>query len=152
MATTLTTSTIKILIKEEISLNGEKQGSETGLSISSIKNISKRLVSTNGTTETTIVSFGAAPAGGTFVEGDIRYIRVTNLDDTNYVTLNTEGDSSTDFSIRLDPGSSHILISSSSTGVVDYASISGGGLQDLTAIKATANTAAVDLEVFVASA
>ena len=152
MATTLTTSTLKVLVKEEITLNGEQQGSETKLDISSVKSISKRLVSTNGTSETTIVSFGAAPAGGTFVEGDVRYIRVTNLDDTNYATLNIEGDSSTDFSVRLDPGSSHLLVSSSTTGVVDYGSISGGALQDLTAIKATANTAAVDLEVFVASA
>lgn len=152
MATTLTTSTLKVLVKEEITLNGEQQGSETKLDISSVKNISKRLVSTNGTTETTIVSFSTIPAGGTFVESDIRYIRVTNLDDTNYATLNIEGDSSTDFSVRLDPGSSHLLVSSSTTGVVDYGSISGGALQDLTAIKATANTAAVDLEVFVASA
>jgi hypothetical protein len=152
MATTLTTSTIKILIKEEISLNGKNEGSEIGLSISSIKNISRRLVSTDGTSETTIISFGAAPAGGTFVEGDVRYVRVTNLDDTNYATINIEGDSSTDFSVRLDPGSSHLLVSSSTTGVVDYGSISGGALQDLTSIKATANTAAVDLEVFVASA
>tara|TARA_Y100000592_G_scaffold19005_1_gene29087 strand:- start:2912 stop:3370 length:459 start_codon:yes stop_codon:yes gene_type:complete len=151
MATTLTTSTLKVLVKEEITLNGEQQGSETKLDISSVKNISKRLVSTSGTSETTIVSFAATPAGGTFVEGDIRYVRVTNLDDTNYVTLNIEGDSSTDFSVRLDPGSSYLLVSSSTTGVVDYGSISGGALQDLTRLKATANTAAVDLEVFVAS-
>jgi len=152
MATTLTTSTLKVMLKEEISLNGEQQGSETNLNISSVKNVSKRLVSTNGTSETTIISFAAAPAGGTFVEGDIRYVRITNLDDTNYATINIEGDSSTDFSIRLDPGASHLLVSSKTTGVVDYASISGAALQDLTAIKATANTAAVDLELFIASA
>lgn len=152
MASTLTTDTLKVLVKEEISLNGENQGSETKLNISSVKNISKRLVSTNGTSETTIVSFSTTPAAGTFVEGDVRYIRVTNLDDTNYVTLNIEGDSSTDFSVRLDAGTSYLLASSSTTGVVDYGSISGGALQDLTAIKATANTAAVDLEIFIASA
>ena len=152
MATTLNTSTLKVLIKEDISLNGEHQGSETNLSVSSIKNISKRLISTDGTSETTIISFATAASGGTFVEGDVRYIRITNLDDTNHAVLNIEGDSSTDFSVRLDPGCSHLLVSSKSTGVVDYASISGGGLQDLTAIKATADTSAIDLEVFIASA
>ena len=151
MASTITAATMTVAITESISLNGTDQGATNSLSIDSINEVSKRIASCPAS-EITIVSFGAAVAGGTFVEGDVRYIRLTNKDDTNFVILNIEGDSSTDFSVRLDPGASHLIVSSKTTGVVDYADISGASLEDLTGIKATADTAACDVEIFVASA
>jgi len=152
MASTITAGTLKVTLTEQIILNGRDQGSKNTLSIGSVNEVVKRIVTTNGTTATTIVSFGTAPAGGTYVESDVRYVRITNLDDTNFATLRVTGDASTDFAVRLDPGASHIITSTSTTGVVDYADISGVTLEDLAAISATADTAAVDLEIFVASA
>ena len=151
MTSTVKASTLKVTIKEDIYLKGKNQGATTELSISDINEVAARIV-TAPTSEVTIISFGTAVAAGTYVESNVRYIRITNLDDTNYVTLNIEGDSSTDFSVRLDPGASHLIVSSKTTGVVDYADISGATLEDLTGVKATANTAACDLELFVASA
>jgi len=151
MASTITSATLTVTIKESIKLKGKEQGDTTTLKITDINEVSSR-ISTVSTSEVSIISFGTAVSAGTYVESDVRYIRITNLDDTNYATLNIEGDSSTDFSVRLDPGASHLIISSSDTGVVDYGDISGSTLEDLTAVKATADTAAVDLEIFVASA
>ena len=151
MASTVKSGSLKVTIKEEIYLKNKNQGATTELSISDINEVATRIV-TAPTSEVTIISFSTAVAAGTYVESNVRYIRITNLDDTNYTTLNIEGDSSTDFSVRLDPGASHLIISSKSTGVVDYADISGATLEDLTGVKATANTAACDLEIFVASA
>ena len=151
MASTVKSGSLKVTIKEEIYLKNKNQGATTELSISDINEVATRIV-TAPTSEVTIISFSTAVAAGTYVESSVRYIRITNLDDTNYTTLNIEGDSSTDFSVRLDPGASHLIISSSTTGVVDYADISGATLEDLTGVKATANTAACDLEIFVASA
>ena len=152
MASTITSGTLKITLTEQVILNGRDQGSKNTLSIGSINEVSKRIITTNGTSQTAIVSFAATPAGGFFVDGDVRYVRVTNLDDTNFATLVVTGDSSTNFAVRLDPGASYLVTSTSTTGTADYADISGTTLEDLSQILATANTAAVDLEVFVASA
>ena len=153
MATTIKNATLKVTVKEEITLNGSRQDSENILRISNINEVSKRIVNVPAS-EITLVAFGTAVANGTFVEGDVRYIRLTNLEAVggNFVTLNIEGDASTDFSVRLDPGASFLITSSSSTGVVDYADISGATLEDLTGIKSTADTAACDIEVLIASA
>ena len=151
MGSTLVDANLKVKITETINLNGKDQGSTNTLTISSINEVSKRIVNCPAS-EITIISFGAANAAGTYIESDVRYIRLTNLDAANFVTLNIEGDSSTDFSVRLDPGASFLITSSSSTGVVDYADISGATLEDLTTIKATADTGACSVELFVASA
>jgi len=150
MASTLTAATMTVTVRESIELNGYEQGSSNDFTIASIAEVSKRIVNCPAS-EKTVISFGAAIAGGTYIEGDVRYIRLTNKDDTNFVILNIEGDASTDFSVRLDPGASFLIISTAATGVVDYADISGATLEDLTGIKATADTAACDLEIFVAS-
>ena len=150
MASTVTPATLTVTITESITLNGSDQGATNSFTVASIAEINKRIVNCPAS-EKTVLSFGTAIAAGTFIEGDVRYIRLTNKDDTNYVTLNIEGDASTDYSVRLDPGASHLIVSTSTTGVVDYADISGATLEDLTGIKATANSAACDLEIFVAS-
>jgi hypothetical protein len=152
MASTITAGTLKVILTEQVILNGRDQGSKNTLSISSINEVSKRIITTNGTSATAIASFAGSPAGGFYVDSSVRYVRVTNLDDTNFAILRFTGDASTDFSVRLDPGASHILTSTSTTGFVDYADISGVTLEDLSGFTATADTAAVDLEVFVASA
>jgi len=152
MATTIANATMTVTITEAITLNGTAQGATNTLSLSNIDEISKRIV-TVPTSEKSIISFHASDIGpGTFIEGDVRYVRITNKDDTNFVILNIEGDASTDFSVRLDAGVSYIIASTiDGTGVVDYIDISGATLEDMTTIKATADTAACDVEILVAS-
>tara|TARA_R100001126_G_C4750911_1_gene113001 strand:- start:144 stop:587 length:444 start_codon:yes stop_codon:yes gene_type:complete len=147
MASTVTASTMTVTISESITLNGKNQGGTNTLSIPSVAEVSKRIM-TCLTSEVTLVSFAAAVAPGTFIDADVRYVRITNLDDTNFVTLNVEGEGSTDFSIRLDAGASYIMAGS----FVDHIDISGATLENVSAIKGTANTAVCDLEVVVASA
>ena len=142
MATTLTSSTLKVKITEECILNNNDYSAINEFSISGITDVHKRIITVD-TTERTYLSFsGGYEYGGVFAEAD----------DTNFIKLNIEGDSSTDFSVRLDPGSSYMLISTSTTGVVDFADISGNTLEDLTAIKAIADTADCDVEMTVYSA
>jgi len=141
---------LTVTLTEDIEIKNHQYGGNNTFTISGINEVFKRVV-TATTTDTTILTFGDHYASGGFVEGDVRYIRITNLDTSNYVTLNIEGDNSTDFSIRLDPSASYLIISSSSTGVVDYADITSATLEDLTAIKADANSASCDIEILVAS-
>ena len=86
MATTLSSATMTVRVIESIKLNGTEQGAVNTRTISSINEISKRIL-TVPTSETVVTSFSTAVATGTFIEGDVRYIRITNKDDTNFVYL-----------------------------------------------------------------
>ena len=157
MATTVTSSTLRVHINEKIKLNGEQFGGETVLSIPSINEVSKRIV-TAQTTERQILVFDTAAIGpGKFVQADVRYVRITNLDDTNHVTLTFKNHNDDEFAVKLDYGQSYIYnpdLAGGTVATVD--AIDGAGLTlslgNLVDITALADTAACDLEVFVASA
>lgn len=151
MGTSITTSTLNLTIKEDIVFNGVQQGSTNIIQFTGVAEFSRRML-TIPTSEVSILSFGDTVGPGTFHDTDVLYVRITNLDDTNYVTLNFEGASSTDFSVRLDKDRSSYLILSkhASLGVDDYCDISGASLEKLSTIKATANSGACDLEIVVA--
>jgi len=155
MASTVSAATMTVKITEEISLNGTEQGSTNTLKLKEINEISKRIV-TVPTSEVEIVAMSTVVSSGTFLEGNVRYIRITNLDDTNHVTLTFKNESDDEFAVKLDYGQSFIYNGDLSGGVVDTMdAIDGTGLTlslaDLVNITALANTAACDLEVFVAS-
>jgi hypothetical protein len=110
------------------------------------------------TSEVVLLAFAASvPGAGAFNEADVRYIRITNKDDTNHVQLTFRDESSTEFGVKLDAGHTYIYSGDNSGGVVDTMIAAGSALSvpstfaDLVDITAIANTAAVDLEYFVAS-
>ena len=156
MASTITPATLNVTIREQITMNGTDYGGITRFAADNITEISRRIVTTNGTGSTTIIRFQPSASAGQFINTDVRYLRITNLDDSNYATLRFRGTSATDYSFRLDPTGSHLLMTtqasgSSNAGVTSYADIAGVTLTDLRSIAATANSASVNLELFVAS-
>ena len=84
-------ATLTVSIKEAITLNNIDYGSERSLDISSVNEITKRVV-TASTTECGLIGFLSALSSvgvtankvgyvaGMFDDGDVRYIRITNLD------------------------------------------------------------------------
>ena len=86
MASTITSATMKVVISEQIILNGRDQGSKNTLSISSINEVSKR-ITTVTTSKHEILSFSGTMGKGNYILADMRYIRFTNLDDTNHLFL-----------------------------------------------------------------
>ena len=156
MASTFTPAPLNVTIREQITMNGTDYGGITRYSVSNISEISRRIITTNGTASTEIIRFQPSASAGQFINTDVRYLRITNLDDTNFATLRFQGSASTDYSFRLDPTGSHLLMTtqdsgSSNAGVTSYADINGIVLTNLRTIKVIADTAAVDLELFVAS-
>tara|TARA_Y100000310_G_scaffold320165_1_gene376281 strand:+ start:718 stop:1188 length:471 start_codon:yes stop_codon:yes gene_type:complete len=154
MATTITAATLTVTLTEAISLNGQDKGATNTLTISAVTEVSQRIVNVP-TSEVAILAMGTAVASGQFVESDVRYIRITNKDDTNYVTLTFKNENDDEFAVKLDYGQSFIYNGDLSGGVVDTMDgIDGTGLSlslgDLVNITALANTAACDLELFVA--
>ena len=152
MATSITAADLTVTISEKINFNGQQQGGTNIVKLANIAEYSRRIV-TIPTSEVAIISLGDAIGSGTFHDTDVQYIRITNLDDTNYVSLNFEGDSSTDFTIRLDKkrASFVAMLTHASLGMDDYGDISGVSLEALNTIKAIANTGSCDLEIVVAS-
>ena len=155
MATTITNATLTVTLTESISLNGSEQGASNTLTIADVDEISKRIV-TIPTAEKTIIAMGTAISNGTFIESDVRYIRITNKDDANHVTLTFKDEFDSEFALKLDKGQSFIYNGDLAGGVVDTMDANGSALSlalgDLVDITAIADTAAVDLEIFVASA
>jgi len=159
MASTITASTLKVTIREDIKLNGVNQGGVTTLSIGSINEISKRIVTVT-TTEAVIATFSSAVASaGHYVAADVRYIRFTNLDDTNFITLTFRNQDNDEVAIKLDAGLSFIWNGDNDNGMTavfnateDADAASDTAFGSLTNIQADANTASCDLEIFIASA
>ena len=156
MATTITPATLTSTITENITLNGSEQGSTNTLAIGSINEVSKRIINIPAS-ERTIINMGTNPGAGMFIESDVRYIRITNLDDAYHVGLIFQNENNDEFAVKLDKGQSFIYNGDLAGGVVDTMdAVDNDGLTpntfaDLVSVTAIADTAAVDLEIFIAS-
>ena len=154
MTSTLTAATMTVTLTESIELNGTNQGATNTLEIASIAEVSKRIVNIP-TSEVEVVAMATAVASGTFVESTVMYIRLTNKDDTNHITLTFKDEDATEVALLLDKGQSFIYNGDLAAGVVNTMHAGGSALtvslNDLVNITALADTAACDLEIFVAS-
>mgnify|MGYP003150169155 CR=1 FL=1 len=153
--------TLKVKIQEDIVLDNQDYGSKRVLEIGSIAQVIQRIVSVP-TTESGLLGVGALIStdlsksyiAGLVTEVQTRYIRITNLDSSNYITLNLRDEDGGEFAIRVDAG--HSFIVPAGNGLANMVDISSSALsvsfEDLVDITAQANTAACNVEVFVASA
>jgi hypothetical protein len=160
-------ATLKVKIQEDIILDNQDYGSKRILEISSVNEIVKRVV-TASTTESGLIGFLSALSSvgvtankvgymaGMFDDGDVRYMRITNLDSSNHIMLTFRDEDNTEFRVKVDAGHSFIYPGDNSGGLVDTMKASGSalssGLSDLVDITVDADTAACNVEVFVASA
>ena len=156
MATTVKSSTLKVTVEEEIVLNGVRQGAKNVKRISDINEISKRIVTVT-TTEASIATFSPTLIGqGLYLLGNVRYMRFTNLDDTNYITLTFRNEDNDEVAIKLDAGQSFIWNGDNANGLNDvFNAIEADGvaasLGNLENIQADADNDSCDLEFFIAS-
>ena len=158
MASTVAAATMTVTLKENIVLNGYEQGGTITQTIASVNEIYKRIM-TITTNECDIINMsGAVASAGHFNDSLVRYMRFTNLDDTNFLTLtftNTPGD---EVAIKLDAGNSFVWFADNSGGMVGVFNAteaanadSDVALASITKIQADANTGNCDLEILIAS-
>ena len=154
MTSTITAATLTVTITEEVSLNGKDQGAKNTYTIASVKEISNRIVTIPSGSEVIVVAMGTAVAAGQYVEGTTKYIRQTNTHDANHIPLVFRNENSDEFAVKLDAGQTFIYNGDNTGGVVDTMDAAATALSvsfgDLVDITAQANTAACDLEIFVA--
>jgi hypothetical protein len=159
MTSTLTPATLTVTLTEAITLNGYDQGSKNIQSVGSIAEVQKRILEIT-TNEATIATMsGAVASSGHFNDSFVRYMRFTNLDDTNFLTLTFTNDDNDEVAIKLDAGNSFMWFADNSGGMVDVFNAATAGdaasdtaLGSITTIQADANTGNCDLEMFIASA
>jgi hypothetical protein len=108
MATSLTPATLSVKITEAINLNGQPINSENTLTIASINEFDKRIMTLPQGSETTIIGFAGTQGAGTFVRGDMQYFRVTNKDSVNYARIRVKN-SFYCFDVKLDAGKSMMM-------------------------------------------
>jgi len=168
MASTVSAGSLKIKIIEEVKLNGKDQGGVTNWNISNVNEIYKRIVTCPANNETTIARFrssvgnvsGAVAYDSALDVQDVQYIRLTNLDNANAITLSLqidvgEDDSGADLStsIRVEAYQSFILgAPEDSIGADDDAAGLVTNLVDLDSLVVQPGGNAVDIEIFIASA
>ena len=156
MASTITASTLTTTVTESIFLNGTQQGGTSIKTFGSINEIFKRIL-TITTNEVTIATFSAAVAStGHYNDSAVRYMRFTNKDDTNFITLTFTNEDNDEVAIKVDAGNSFIWAADNDGGMVDVFNATenagvAASLADLRTIQADASASTIDLEMFIAS-
>ena len=149
MASTITAGSLTVKVTEAVTLNGSDMGATNTFTVASINEINQRIVSLDSSAVRTLFEFGATIGSGTFVRTNVQYIRITNKDDTNGVSLNIESASSNNWT-QLRAGQSFLL--STASGLMeadDDTTIAAPTLQDL--VKVSAHSAnAIDLDCYIA--
>lgn len=156
MSTKITDGKLVVRVIEEVDLNGRTYGNTNKHEITGINEVSERIL-TIPTTSITILSASAAVGAGTFVAGNIQYFRITNLDDTNFVRLTfasgTQGTSSGQAAntsdLKLEANRTMTFANPAFSGSATNASFDA--FSNFTNLKGVADSAAVDIELFVAS-
>jgi|TARA_R100001510_G_C7655958_1_gene215507 hypothetical protein len=153
-------ATLTVTLKEELELNGRERGSEIVLSIGSVTQAYHRIITCPASVQTTLARFQDAvnTSDGALDLQDAKYVRVSNLDDANDVTLslqistaeNGTADSST--SVLLQAGHSFVM-GTPHDGIAtdDDAATVITTLTDLESLVVDPASNAVTVEVFVAS-
>ena len=79
-------------ITESITLNGKERGSTNSLTIGSVTEIFHRIVTCPSGQDTTVATFQAATntSDGALDLDNVKYIRLTNLDDSNPINLSLQ--------------------------------------------------------------
>ena len=160
----INSSTLITQITEKITLNGNKYNNVVEKRISGISDIFKRIVTCPANVDTTVFRSGVSVdvTDSSLDVQDVKYIRVTNLDDTNSVNLNLQIDVTESGSgasaanetatILLAAGHSFVMgTSHDSVASYDTDSSVQTTLHDLESILIDPSANAIDMEIFVAS-
>lgn len=149
MATTVSSATLSVQIHETITLNGTKLGAQTTHSFQNIQNVDERIL-TIPTYEVGVLNLSSSAGAGTYATGNIRYARFTNLDNKNFLRLEfASGSTGSQFDVKLNPNTSYIFTNASISG--SSGGVTFGSFDDFTSVKAKADTATIDLGLFVAT-
>mgnify|MGYP003129308841 FL=1 len=147
MASTVTAANLTVTIVESYTLNGVAYGNTVEKTFTSKGQVDQRIMNV-ATSEKTLFNWGAADDAGTGVAANYAYFRVTNLDDTNFITLRVYNGADS-FWYKLAAGESMMLMNNEMDAITGT---TFGALADITLVAAKADTAACDVEFIAVTA
>jgi len=154
MATTITPSDLSLSISDSIVLNSNSYGGTSSVAIPSCTAADQRVVcvalqsTTESLTWTNLFQYQTTNQQGQGIAAQFEYIRVTNLDNANYILLNIESQTTDNsFTIQLNAGESFILQNGKFLASTTEIRTTYPIPVDVEFVKATANTAKVDVEI-----
>jgi hypothetical protein len=147
MASTITASDATITITESISLGGVDRGGSHTRTISSVSEMDRRVMEVSSSAETSLLNLGTANAQGQFVRANIRYIRVTNLDNSNFIRVRFMKSGAETADVKVLAGATFLMSDGSMDADTGAGSFSA--FVDIDNVKAQANGSACDVEVVV---
>ena len=149
MASTVTPSTATVQIVESLNLAGvDRSGSHTR-TIENVAEADRRVMTVDSANEIDLIELNSDNGQGKFVRASIRYIRITNLDNTNHIRVRFKNSGAETADVKVDAGATFML----STGSMD-ANTSASAFSafvDIDEISAQADTADCDIEFVVLS-
>ena len=148
MATTIIPANCTITITESYNLNGVSYGNTTNKTYTSQGEVIQRVMSI-GVAFTEIFNATTIDGRGQVVVNDWAYFRITNLDDTNFLTLRLYDSTDSQF-FKLEAGESFFLMSPEID--IDASGTTFNAFSDVNEIGAIADTATCDVEVLMITA
>ena len=113
MGTTVAPADLTVITREIIELGGNQYNSQHTQIIGGIKEVTKRIITVptssaaaGGTVEgIELISFDDSLESGPYKKEDVRYLRITNLDNANFITLQfRSGDQGNISAFKLESG------------------------------------------------
>ena len=147
MSTYVKQTSLTVNITENINVNGKSYGNTQSYNFTGNGRVDQRVMEIATGSYTDIVLFSSADGRGTFDVDDFTYFRISNLDDTNFVTLEITNENNQKYFVKLKTSESYLLmcpeIFAQGSGDADVS------LSDIKSVKAQANAAAVYIEYLV---
>lgn len=143
-------ATLTITVTEAVTLgDGSSDRGTTNVQTVTVDEVDHRIMDV-GTSWVDIIKFASANSAGTFADGTVKYLRITNLDSSNFLNIRVKTNSK-EYFVKVE-AEDHFLLGNN---VMDAESSSDFGtdasFENIDGIAAKADTAAVQVEYFVAS-
>jgi len=147
MSSTIVPSTATITISEGLTLGGIDRSGVHTRTITSIAEADRRVMTVSSSGEMDLIELDSNNGQGKFVRSSVKYIRITNLDDTNFIRVRFKKSGAETADVKVDAGATFML----STGSMDADTSAGAfsAFVDINEISAQADTADVDVEYVV---
>ena len=129
-------ATLTYTVKETVTINGKVVGNEIVKAVSNVNRYQQFTMTIPTSGPIGVVEFGATAEYGVVEDASLKYVRITNLDSTNFVTL-AFGNGTSVSGFTLQAGGSFILTSDTLDAI------------QLNYIKGEADTADCEIEVFI---
>ena len=139
---------LKVTISEELVINGNDLGTQNVFTDSSITFADRRVLPLDATSNRGVGKFDSKSGAGTFTDGTVEYLRITNLDDTNGIVLDIRG-SGEQYFVEVEPLCSFIL-SNNIMDANDATAAQTFSTANIDSISAKAKAGTPDIEYFIA--